>query len=339
MAVASMVLGIIGLLTACVAIGIPLGLTGMILGIVALTRINRRPDLYGGKGFALTGIITGGIGGVLAVPLVLAILLPALGKSRELANRSYCAANLRGITQAMVIYSVENMDQYPLLPYAPYSASNRGTSSTMGKGTEKETMDFLYSPSGPQNGSPLAAQFMVLLRNQVSPKQYVCKSDPHAKSIAKVQDASGTYYTNFQSDDQISFSFAYPYSDSSGGAWWKNTTDSSLPIVADMAPLNGTGRPARNVTPGSAPSNARVWNSNNHQGDGQNVGFADAHTEFVRRPDIGQASDNIYSYAGPKEVADVGGTQPVTGPISIKATSPMFDIYMVPARDLNSGGL
>jgi hypothetical protein len=279
------------------------------------------------------------VGGVLAVPLLIAILLPSLGKSRELANRSYCAANLRGIGQSMVVYSAENMDSYPVLPYAPSSAANSGTSTTTGQSTELDTMKFLYGPTGPQNGSPLAAQFLMVIRQQVSPKQYICKSDLHASVPAKVQDAGGTYYTNFQSASEISYSFAYPYSETAPGAWWRNTTDSSLPIGSDMAPLNGTGRPPRNVAPGSTPGNHRTWNSNNHQGDGQNVLFADCHTEFSRRPDIGQSNDNIYSFGGKGGASQYGGTQPARTSFTIESQAPPFDIFMVPARDLNTGGL
>src|SRR4051812_10411727 len=51
---------------------------------------------------------------VAIIALLIAILLPSLGKARELANRSYCSANLTGIIKAMVIYSAEQTnDSYP----------------------------------------------------------------------------------------------------------------------------------------------------------------------------------------------------------------------------------
>jgi hypothetical protein len=200
-------------------------------------------------------------------------------------------------------------------------------------------MQMIYGPTGAQKGSPLASAWLLVPAGFVEPKVFVCKSDPHAKKPGEMKDPSGKYYLNFQLEEQVSYSFAYPYSDGAPGAWWKNTTDSSLPIVADMAPLNGTGRPSRNVAPGSASPGYKGWNSGVHQGDGQNVGFADAHTEFVRRPDIGQSNDNIYSFGGTGGVTASGGTQPVKTPIVIKDTSVPFDIYMVPARNLDTGGL
>jgi hypothetical protein len=342
MAVTSMVLGIIGAVGAIVLVGIPIGLIGLILGIIALVKANKHPQRYGGKGFAITGIVTGGLGGLLAVPalLVFAILMPSLGRARELANRSYCAANLRGIGQSMVVYSADNMDQYPTLPYAAYSSYNAGASATLGDTTADDTLKMMYGKSSPQNGSVLGAEWMLVLRNSTSPKQFICKSDPHATAPASLQDPGGKYFTNFQKDNQISYSFAYPYfKDGSTGPWWKNTTDSSLPIAADMAPLNGTGTIVRNVGPGAMPANAKSWNSNNHQGDGETVLFADAHTEFTRRPDIGQSSDNIYTTPGGKSVSEYGGSQPVKSPVSIETDAPPFDVYMVPTRNLNTGGL
>ena len=98
MALTSMILGIAGLpLVLCFGAGGLLGLIGLILGIVS---INKSPGQFSGKGFAITGIVTGGVS-LLGVPLALAIMLPAMGKARELSNRALCAANLRGTVQSM----------------------------------------------------------------------------------------------------------------------------------------------------------------------------------------------------------------------------------------------
>jgi len=105
-----------------------------------------------------------------------------------------------------------------------------------------------------------------------------------------------------------------------------------------MAPLNGTGKPVRNVAPGAMPVDPHIWNSANHMGDGQNVGFADGHDEFVRRPDMGQNNDNIFTVSGVKGVSQFGGAQPGKSAIEIRTDAPPFDVVMVPARDLNTGG-
>ena len=57
MAVSSLVLGIIGLLLACLAFGAVFGIVAVILGVVALGRVRR--GVNGGKGLAIAGIVTG----------------------------------------------------------------------------------------------------------------------------------------------------------------------------------------------------------------------------------------------------------------------------------------
>ena len=47
---------------------------------------------------------------VAIIALLIAILLPSLGKARELSNRSVCAANLRGVTQSLNVYAADNAD-------------------------------------------------------------------------------------------------------------------------------------------------------------------------------------------------------------------------------------
>jgi prepilin-type N-terminal cleavage/methylation domain-containing protein/prepilin-type processing-associated H-X9-DG protein len=50
--------------------------------------------------------------GIIAV--LVSILLPAINKAREAANRTKCAANLRSIGQMLATYAVANKDQVPL---------------------------------------------------------------------------------------------------------------------------------------------------------------------------------------------------------------------------------
>ena len=60
LAVASLVLGLLG--TVCFGLFGVVPLAAVVLGFVALNRVARQPDLYGGRGLALGGIATGGLG-------------------------------------------------------------------------------------------------------------------------------------------------------------------------------------------------------------------------------------------------------------------------------------
>src|SRR5215212_5564833 len=48
------------------------------------------------------------------IAILISILLPALTRARESANRAACLSNLRTIGQVMLIYANTNKDQIPL---------------------------------------------------------------------------------------------------------------------------------------------------------------------------------------------------------------------------------
>src|SRR5438874_2006417 len=103
-AIASLVLAIIGIV-------IPgLGLIGIVLGIIALTKM--RDPRVGGKGLAIGGIAVGAVS-IVMVGCMMSILLPSLNRARETANRVKCASNMRQIGQAILLYSNENNRAYP----------------------------------------------------------------------------------------------------------------------------------------------------------------------------------------------------------------------------------
>ena len=109
LAITSMVLGILSIFTGCFPI---LGLTGVILSIIALTKAARRPLEYGGKGFAIAGLCTS-LASFVFMFMFMAILLPSLSKARDLAKRSVCTANLTSLGNAFRGYANQYQGQYP----------------------------------------------------------------------------------------------------------------------------------------------------------------------------------------------------------------------------------
>jgi len=304
---------------------------------------------------------------VAIIALLIAILLPSLGKARELANRSYCAANLRGIIQSMVVYSAENSDQYPTVtPPGTANAyllagNNASAGNNLGTNTSADkAIDSYYTTPLLDPGSVTANLWILVLRNATSAKQFICKSDPVPTNVSQIQ-SSANYFINFNggtggtstAEYGYSYSTAYPWAPATGsplvqsaGAWWRNTTDSSLPIMSDIAPMNGSGTnpvaDTKGVSSNGVPSSgAKAWNSANHQRDGQNVGFADAHTEFTRRADVGQSNDNIFTFwpAATYTSYNIGSVVPGNGTLgnSPLAGSVPFDIVMVPVANVSTG--
>jgi len=275
---------------------------------------------------------------VAIIALLIAILLPSLGKARELSNRSVCAANLRGISQSMNIYAADNSDAYPII-------ASKGTSilATGGVGSPN-SLDNLLSTSGlyasgnASNGNAMQNMWLLVLGGQVAAKQYQCKSDPASLVNASAAIGSGT--TNYQptfndgltsnsrSDLAYSYSWAYMWTPTGIGGWWKNNTDAGLPLGSDMAPANGTGNPVSVTTNGAN----KLANSFTHQRDGQNVGYGDGHAEFQRLTNVGQSNDNIFTSNGAGGPS-VNGT-PYSGvPAITGGSSGNWDVCLVPAAN------
>lgn len=110
LAVASLVLGILGLFT----IGIT-ALVGLILGIMALSRIKASNGQLSGKGLALGGIVTSAV--ILLLVPVMAILagllLPALSKAKGRAQEMQCMNNMKQLALGVMMYSGDYKDTLP----------------------------------------------------------------------------------------------------------------------------------------------------------------------------------------------------------------------------------
>jgi prepilin-type processing-associated H-X9-DG protein len=110
MAVASLVLGILGLFT--------LGLTalvGLVLGIVAQVRISGSRGRLSGSGTATAGIVVSAV--ALALVPVIAILagmlLPALSSAKNKSQSIMCMNNMKQLALGLLMYAGDNNDQLP----------------------------------------------------------------------------------------------------------------------------------------------------------------------------------------------------------------------------------
>ncbi|HOA63151.1 MAG: DUF4339 domain-containing protein [Verrucomicrobia bacterium] len=109
LAITSLVLGILSL--AC--LGLLAGIPAIICGHKARGRARRAPAQYGGAGLALAGLIMGYVS--LAVTLVVlpAMLLPALAKAKERAQRIHCVSNMKLIGISFRLWAGDHDDHFP----------------------------------------------------------------------------------------------------------------------------------------------------------------------------------------------------------------------------------
>ena len=158
LAIASLVCGIFGLLL------LP-GLLGVILGIIAISRINSSNGAIKGKGLAIGGLVLSVITTLSAgvILLIASLMLPTLAKAKAKANRLKCASNLKQISSAHIYFSAEN-DGFPWQLPPPAKQQLFGTSLGMDKsvggifGLEAMKMELispniLHSPCDPGRAS------------------------------------------------------------------------------------------------------------------------------------------------------------------------------------------
>ncbi len=78
--IVSLVCAIIGSLFFCCYLGIPLGAGAIITGFIGYRNANNEPDIYGGSGLAMAGMIVGGLSMLLSIGyLIFAVVITAMG--------------------------------------------------------------------------------------------------------------------------------------------------------------------------------------------------------------------------------------------------------------------
>jgi len=293
------------------------------------------------KGFTLVELLV-----VIAIiAMLLAILMPALGKVRQLAQRIMCSTNLAGIGKAMLTYSTD--DKYESFPIAgsPGAYWNRGDSGTQpNKGCSWDWRN----PNGfpeiitDKFATVSSCLYLLVKYADVSPDQYICPgSDQKKFEISKysMTGYTGSTFTDVWDFGQkgttttdgektagtrgkghTSYSYQMPLPLITGGTLFPitTTTNPAKAILADMnpfwqSPMGGGSDPVTarlyvwdTVAIKIKPDSIAAGNATFHQKDGQNVLYADQHSKFEKSANCGIESDNIYTVWG-KALLNVTG--------------------------------
>ncbi len=108
LAVTSLVLGICSVFCACLT-----GIAAIITGHISLSRANRDPLKYGGKGLAIAGLCLGYFFSLFGTAIQAGLLLPALAKGKARAQQVACVNNLKQIAMSARIYADDHEQKLP----------------------------------------------------------------------------------------------------------------------------------------------------------------------------------------------------------------------------------
>ena len=238
--------------------------------------------------------------GILA--LLISILLPALNRARETANRIKCASNLRQIGQSIMLYA----NQYKgLMPRTYFQGVAPGVFNFITDNTGCDQTDpFSGSPTGNVGVNNIPASLFLLLRTQqILPAVFICPSTDAVADAFGGGTNTAQNRCNF-SDIHVNLSYSYqnPFTDTSaqslGFAKLTNAIDPAFVIMADINPgISGTkdNVTSADLAPTAGGAILALGNSNNHSKSGQNVMYADGHVTFENSPFCGIAQDMIYT--------------------------------------------
>ena len=269
------------------------------------------------KGFTLVELLV-----VIAIiALLMGILMPALAKVRQLAQRMVCGTNLSGIGKSILIYTNDNEDEYPRAGRAGSYWSQDGTIQTADGTTQQFAFGFR-----PAIATVTSCLYLLVKYSDAKPVQFYCKGDVGAKAfelsdepgidtdaiqeLQQLWDFGGSTIGSFTSRPGQFCSYAYhiPLNSAPAAGDAKplsSFSESGMAVAADRNPYmdkNVDGKrdnlaPATwddQIPPGTYESPENIENSELHKREGQNVLFNDGRVVFAKKPNLGVDDDNIW---------------------------------------------
>jgi hypothetical protein len=246
---------------------------------------------------------------ILAIVLFLAIMMPSLGKVKKIAPRIVCGTNLKGLGTACSVYAHDYEDKFPQLP------GTGSWSKQLGFTYDLPNPDFKEGGAQSKVDRTITASWYLLVREaDVSPKSFVCGQLKETSTFdgvnSKGLDIVEMWDFGSEPHKHVSYAMHNPY----GQHPTTGSRGRSFAVGADMSPWfhlgdfvkpdssNKDWRRNRILLPpyfsDQSIKEKMIQQSNSMVNNraGQNVMFADGHSEFIKTTDIGVNHDNIYTF-------------------------------------------
>jgi prepilin-type N-terminal cleavage/methylation domain-containing protein/prepilin-type processing-associated H-X9-DG protein len=255
------------------------------------------------KGFTLVELLV-----VIAIiALLMGILMPALARVRQIAYRLYCGTNLSGIGKAMLIYAGDYDDELPRQGLA-YGVVNNVPPTT--------------------SGTITSCFYKLVKYAEVTPKSFLCRGDTGVTQfVDSTVDLTDLFDFGAEPTKHCSYTYHDPYPGTAGTGFPLTTSsDPGMAVAGDLSPWfarperpayvfpNKTTAYPNGFKPLGSREEIKLGNSWAHQDDGQNILFADGHTNFEKTSACGVNEDNVYTI-GDNPMGTVGAP-PAAAPAS-----------------------
>ncbi len=214
------------------------------------------------------------------IGVLVAILIPMFLSARQRSTRFKCQNNLRELGRSMYSYAANNRGQFPTTrpssgPHRRPDISNSGYASTQP-----------FSETGPAPNNVPAAMFLLIRTEKTSSYRFICPATETAIAdrFAGLSPLERSNFTDIKMN--LTYSMHNPYASdatlAAGFKWGPQWLPPNFPLLADIGPAAG------------AKFSPTLINSPNHEGDGQNILYADGSVEFRTTPLAGVENDHIY---------------------------------------------
>lgn len=277
------------------------------------------------KGFTLIELLV-----VIAIiALLVSILVPTLGRARELARQAGCMANVSAMGKAVALYSGTYDDKYPFPLFFtggnPNTLTGLPTTQFLVGTTTTTTLNYANLATSLGSCTNAMQNLWILVKeNTISANAFKCPSDTSSD-----QPGAGYFFT---ANTQYSYGIQWPYDGAAAGgtdnpySLDNQNLSGATVIFADRAP--GTGSTAAvvngNISPAVTPSN--------HKDTGEILGRRDTSVKkyaSINDSKAGYGGDEIY--AGGDNGGTVAGT-PGGEPVLTTTGGPDTSIVPNPSR-------
>ena len=214
------------------------------------------------------------------IALLVSILLPSLGRARDLAKRTMCGTNLSAIGKAIVLYKGGENDEFPFIVY-PTTSSGVGFDEPLNAAS-----DNIYDLD---NGCMVDNLYLLIYLESVQTGHFICPAS--GNSVNRKDPNTGTlekYGFHMSSNIDYAYQVGYSYGGDNKAPLTDNL-DGDVVILADK-PGNGEYLD---------PNGLEEWSSYSHSADGiqtlkagWNVKWS-SHSVYA-----GWGGDNVYTQGG-----------------------------------------